>query len=64
MVVLRYIDNVVAAVRGMIAKVFHLLKWTSRELERIIVALREEGAIQEVEIEGLNGLRLVSTRAY
>ena len=61
--VLRCIDNVVAADRGMIAKVFHVLKWTSRELERIIVALREEGAIQEVEIEGLNGLRLVSTHA-
>jgi hypothetical protein len=59
----RYIDNVVATDRKMIAKVFHVLKWTSRELERTIVALREEGAIQKVEIEGLNGLRLVSTRA-
>ena len=59
----RYLDNVVATDRKMIAKVFHVLKWTSRELEWTITALLEEGKIQEVEIEGLNGLQLVSTRA-
>jgi hypothetical protein len=30
----RYIDNVVATDRNMIAKVFHVLKWTSAELDR------------------------------
>jgi hypothetical protein len=46
----RYLDNVVAADRKMIAKVFHVLKWTSRELDRTIAALLEEGAIQEVQM--------------
>jgi hypothetical protein len=58
-----YLDNVVATNRKMIGKVFHVLKWTSRELDRTIAALLEEGAIQEVDIEGLDGPRLVSTRA-
>ena len=47
----------------MIAKVFHVLKWTSRELDRTVEALLGENGVQEVEIEGLNGLRLISTRA-
>jgi hypothetical protein len=59
----RYLDNVVAAERKMIAKVFHVLKWTSAELNRTIAALLEEGTVQEMEIEGLKGLQLVSTRA-
>jgi hypothetical protein len=59
----RCLDNVVATDRKMIGKVFHVLKWTSRELDRTIGTLLEEGTVQEVEIEGLNGLRLVSTRA-
>jgi hypothetical protein len=57
----RYIDNVVAAERKMIAKVFHVLKWTSRELEWTIEALLEEGAIQEVQIKGVEQLQLVPT---
>ena len=59
----RYLDSVAAADRKMIAKVFHVLKWTSRELEWTIATLLEEGTTQEVGIEGLKGLRLVSTRA-
>jgi hypothetical protein len=58
----RYIDNVVATDRKMIAKVFHVLKWTSRELERTIAALLEEGTIREIEIEGIEGPRLVLIR--
>jgi hypothetical protein len=57
----RYLDNVVAADRKMIAKVFHVLKWTSRELDRTIAALLEEGAIQEVQVEGAKQLQLVPT---
>jgi hypothetical protein len=57
----RYLDNVVAADRKMIAKVFHVLKWTSRELERTIAAMLEEGTVQEVQVEGVKQLQLVST---
>jgi hypothetical protein len=55
----RYIDNVVAADR-MIAKVFHVLKWTPRELDRTIEALLEEGAVREVQVEGMKQAQLVS----
>ncbi len=47
----------------MIAKVFRVLRWTPRELERTISALLEEDAIQDVKIEGGLGTLLVSTRA-
>jgi hypothetical protein len=49
----RYIDNVVAIDRKMIAKVFHVLKWTSQELDRTIATLLEERTIREIEIEGI-----------
>ena len=55
----RYIDNAVATVHNKIAKVFHVLKWTSRELDRTIAALLEEGSIQEVQIKGMEQLQLV-----
>jgi hypothetical protein len=57
-----YLDNVVAAERRMIGKVFHALRWTKRELDRTIAALLEVGAVQEVEV-GKDGLQLVSTCA-
>jgi hypothetical protein len=59
--VLRCLDNVVAADRKMISKVFHMLKWTSRELERTLAALREAGVIQEVQVEGMKQLQFVPT---
>jgi len=59
----RYLDNVVAADRAMIAKVFHVLKWTPKELERTIGALVEDGQVRKEEIEGQSGLRLISTCA-
>jgi hypothetical protein len=55
----RYLGNVVAADRKMIAKVFHVLKWTSRELDRTIGTLLEEGTLREIEIEGVEGPQLV-----
>jgi hypothetical protein len=61
--VLRHLDNVVGADRKMIGKVFHVLKWTPSELDRTIKALLQEGAIQEMQIEGINQPQLVSTRA-
>ena len=62
-VVLRYLDNVVVADRKMIAKVFHVVKWTSKELDRTLVALLEEDVIREIEVEGLEKPQLISTRA-
>ena len=59
----RYLDNVVAADRRMIKKVFHVLRWTKRELERTIAALLEEGAVREAEIKGVEQPQLVSTDA-
>ena len=61
--VLRYLDNVVAADRKMIGKVFHVLKWTLTELDRTITALFEEGAVWEVQVKGLEHPQLVSTCA-
>ena len=60
--VLRYLDNVVAADRKMVAKVFHVLRWTPAELRRTIAALLEEEAVREVEV-GREDLQLVSMRA-
>jgi len=56
----RYIDNVVTVDRKMIAKVFHVLKWTPKELDRTLGALLEEEVIQEVAVEK-EGVLLVST---
>lgn len=58
----RYLDNVVSADRKMIAKVFHVLKWTPTDLERTLDALLEEEMVQEVEVDR-EGLLLVSMRA-
>ena len=63
LLVQRYLDNAVAADRAMIAKVFHVLKWTKRELERTIETLIEEGAVRETEIKGVEQPQFVSPRA-
>ena len=60
MLVQRYLDNVVAADRKMVAKVFHVLKWTPKELERTIGTLLAEGTVREVGVEGGESLQLVS----
>jgi hypothetical protein len=60
---LKYLDNVVAADRAMIAKVFHVLKWTLTELDRTIAALLEDGALQEMGVKGVKQPQLVSNRA-
>jgi hypothetical protein len=56
----RYLDNVVATDRKMVAKVFHVLKWTPKELERTTGALLAEGTVQEIGIEGAERPQLVS----
>jgi len=59
----KYLDNVVIADRKMVQKVFHVLKWTSSELDRTVGTLIQEGLIQEMAVEGLEHPQLVSTRA-
>lgn len=48
----QYIENVVAAGRGMVSRVFHVLHWTPTELDHTLRALLEEGTLCEVRIEG------------
>jgi len=50
--VLRYLDNVVAADERMVRKVFHVLGWTPRELAQTIAVLLEEKAIREGKVAG------------
>ena len=59
----RYLDNVVAADRKMIAKVFHVFHWTKRDLDRTIEALLEQGSLREMKLEGIEGPQLISSRA-
>jgi hypothetical protein len=47
----------------MVAKVFHVLKWTPKELERTLAALLEEDAVRELAIDGVEGKQLLSVRA-
>jgi hypothetical protein len=58
----RYLDNVVAADQGMIAKVFHVLKWTPKELERTVDVLLQEGVLREMTLEGQDAGYLVYGR--
>jgi hypothetical protein len=61
--VLRYLDNVVAADRAMIKRVFQVLRWTATELERAISALLESAAVRETRFTGSPMVQLVSTSA-
>ena len=56
----RYLDNVVAADRQMVSKVFHVLKWTPMELGRTIEDLLQAGLVQEVQVDGGRYLQLLS----
>ncbi|MFZ5915689.1 MAG: AlkZ-related protein [Chloroflexota bacterium] len=49
----RYLENVVASERGMIGRVFRILKWTPTELERTLAALLQQGLIREIQVERL-----------
>lgn len=61
--VLRHIDNVVAADRGMVRKVFHVLGWTPSELKRTIAALLGEKSIREAQVKGGEEPVLLSSSA-
>ena len=47
----RYLENVVAADQGMIRRVFHVLNWTTIELEWTIERLLDDGTVRKVQIE-------------
>jgi hypothetical protein len=57
----RYLDNVIAADRRMIERVFHVLRWTPAELERTLDALLGKGAIRAVWVKDGEGEQFVST---
>ena len=59
----RYIDNVVMVDRKMIQKVFHIMRWTPKGLDRAIAALLEEGVVQKMETVDAKEMRLISSRA-
>jgi hypothetical protein len=52
-----YLRNVVVAERAMIRRIFHVLKWTSREIDRTVETLLNNGWVQE--IAGPTGERLL-----
>jgi hypothetical protein len=58
----RYLDDVVAADRSMIAKVFHIMKWTPAELNRTLDVLIGEEVVREVDVENTGPL-LISEHA-
>ena len=62
--VLRYLNNVVAADSRTIGRVFRVLKWTPAELERTIAALLKENIVQKVQVEGLKHPQLISTSTH
>jgi hypothetical protein len=61
--VARHIDNVIAADQSAIGRVFHVLQWTPRDLERTIAALLAAGVVRQAQVEGLVAAQLVSARA-
>ena len=46
----------------MIAKVFHVLKWTPKELERTVDVLLQEGRLREMTLKGQDTDYLVYDR--
>lgn len=58
-----YVDNSVAVTRKQIDQLFHIFKWTPRELDRALEALQAAGAIRAMPVEGLAGPHWVSVRA-
>jgi len=58
-----YVDNVVAVEPALVGRVFHIMKWTSTELNQAIDALLQAGKLQEMQVEGLEQPQLVSTRS-
>jgi hypothetical protein len=62
--VLRYLQNVVAATRDEVYRALDVLGWTKREFEVAIGSLLEEGQLAEVQILGIEGAQLVIAAAW
>ncbi|MGC9357373.1 MAG: AlkZ-related protein [Anaerolineae bacterium] len=60
----QYLDNVVAAERSMVRKVFHVMRWLPSELEEAIEALIQEEVLREGDVAGAPGPLLVSVAAW
>jgi hypothetical protein len=60
--VARYLDNVVAADRRMVGRVFHVLGWMAADLDHTIATLCDEGSVRMVSIEGGQERWLMSAR--
>ncbi len=58
----RYLDNVVASDRKNIGKIFHVLGWSATEVEHTVAALLKQGAIREMQVDGVRHAHLVSSR--
>jgi hypothetical protein len=52
MLVTRYLENVIAAERSMLERVFHVLRWTKRELDATLAALVSEDVIAVSSLSG------------
>lgn len=59
----RYVDNAVAVSRKQIAQMFHVFKWTPRELDGALAALQAAGAVREMAVAGMEGAQWVSVAA-
>jgi hypothetical protein len=58
--VMRHLNNVVAASRAEVFRTLDVLGWTKREFEEAVSALVETGQIREVPVDGSKGSYLVS----
>jgi hypothetical protein len=58
----KYIDNVVAASRSDVERVFRVLKWTPGELNRTLDAMLTENLIIKAPVTGLTGEYFLSPR--
>lgn len=59
----KYIDNVVAASRADVERVFRVLKWTPGELTKTLSALIEQQLVTTAPIAGWDGEHLLSAKA-
>jgi len=59
-----YLNNVIGADRRMIKKVFHVMKWTARELAQAIDGLLARDVIREVQVDGWQSPQLVLMKLY
>lgn len=59
--IVRHLHNVVAATRPEVEKALDVLGWSKREFEGVVENLIREGALREVQVEGIKQTVLVAT---